>query len=132
MNDKTRMALHFAIEAHRGQKRKNSNNNYIVHPIGVYKILEAVTTDENVLCAALLHDVIEDTKFTYEDIKEQFGQEIADIVMEVTKDEKGNFNIKTKEGLMIKCADIIHNIHDGNDLGYLQRKLAWVENRRVK
>ena len=75
----------------------------------------------------MLHDVIEDTKYTYDDLKERFGKMVADIVMEVTKDKKGNFNIKTKEGLMVKLADILHNICDNKEKTYLRKKIKFVE-----
>ena len=126
MEKKERMAFMLAQEAHKGQIRKGKNKDYITHPIKVYKILKGVTKDKDVLCAALLHDVIEDTRFNYEALKKKFGKRVADIVLEVTKDKKGNFNIKTKEGLMVKLADMLHNIHDNKDKDYLKKKINFI------
>jgi|TARA_R100000501_G_C2622926_1_gene116100 (p)ppGpp synthase/HD superfamily hydrolase len=127
MNKKERMAFALAQQAHKGQLRKGKNKDYITHPIKVYKILKGLTDKEDVLCAALLHDVIEDTKYTYNDLKKKFGKRVADIVMEVTKDKKGNFNIKTKEGLVVKLADMLHNIHNNREKTYLRKKIKFVE-----
>ena len=121
------MAFALAQQAHKGQLRKGKNKDYITHPIKVYKILKGLTDKEDVLCAALLHDVIEDTKYTYNDLKKKFGKRVADIVMEVTKDKKGNFNIKTKEGLVVKLADMLHNIHNNREKTYLRKKIKFVE-----
>lgn len=80
-------ALEFAASKHSGQKRKDKDESpYINHPITLANILcnEAGITDENVLCAALLHDTIEDTETTYAKLLDLFGKTIADIVQEVT------------------------------------------------
>ena len=84
-------AFVFAYDAHDGQYRKNNKNKYISHPIMVYKILMGVTEDTTILAAALLHDVLEDTKLTYEELKSEFGHKIAYTVKQVTKDKKGDF-----------------------------------------
>lgn len=82
-------ALEFATEKHKFQKRKNSAGDpYIVHPIEVKTMLEeSGVTDEATLCGALLHDTVEDTGTTYQELVDTFGQEVADIVMECTDDK---------------------------------------------
>ena len=127
MEKKIKKAFLFAKKAHEGQIRKGKTDGYIIHPVGVYKILKRLTKDEDVLCAALLHDVIEDTDFNYDNLKNEFGKTVADIVLEVTKDEKKEFNIKTKEGLMVKLADMLHNIHDNKDKEYLKKKINFIK-----
>ncbi|MRI59111.1 MAG: bifunctional (p)ppGpp synthase/hydrolase [Epsilonproteobacteria bacterium] len=77
-------ALAFAMEAHRGQKRK-SGEPYIIHPILVAAITAYVTADETMVAAALLHDVVEDTSYTLADIEERFGGEVASLVEGLTK-----------------------------------------------
>src|SRR5712691_5785724 len=80
-------ALAFAAEKHRNQRRKDVEASpYINHPIALTKILaiECGVEDGLVLCAAVLHDTIEDTETTYDELVEQFGYEIADVVREVT------------------------------------------------
>ena len=79
-------AIKFALIAHEGQKR-NDNRPFIVHPLSVAFILQSAGYREEVVIAGILHDVVEDTKFTEQDIKEQFGEEIAALVMGVTEDK---------------------------------------------
>ena len=77
-------AYNFANKKHEGQFRK-SGEPYIIHPLEVAYILAEIGLDESSICAALLHDVVEDTPITHEDIINEFGQEIADMVAGVTK-----------------------------------------------
>ena len=77
-------AYKFAEEHHRGQKR-NSGEPYIVHPLAAADILADLKMDDATICAALLHDVVEDTSATNEDIIKNFGDEIAEMVAGVTK-----------------------------------------------
>ncbi len=83
-NAKIEEALEFAKEAHKGQYRK-SGEPYIIHPILVATITAYVTAEEEMVIAALLHDVVEDTSFSIEDIQERFGQNVADLVEGLTK-----------------------------------------------
>ncbi|WP_019241533.1 MULTISPECIES: HD domain-containing protein [Bacillus] len=73
-------ALAFATKAHNGQTRKNSSQPYIEHPIRVAGILKDAHFREEVVIAALLHDVVEDCPVTIEEIKETFGKDVATIV----------------------------------------------------
>jgi len=88
-------ALSFAAHKHRDQRRKDVESSpYINHPISLANILcnEGHVTDVNVICAALLHDTVEDTDTTPEELEREFGKEITGIVMDVTDDktlEKG-------------------------------------------
>ena len=82
--DKIKHAYEFAANAHAGVYRQ-SGEPYIVHPVDVANILAIMRTDVSTICAGLLHDVIEDTPYTYEDIKKEFGRDIAKIVLGVTK-----------------------------------------------
>ena len=77
-------AYKYAKEKHKNQKRK-SGESYIIHPLNVAYILAKLGLDTETICAALLHDVVEDTDSTYNDIKELFGTDIANIVEGVTK-----------------------------------------------
>jgi len=84
-----RKAIDFATEKHQGQYRKNSKKeDYIVHPLEVMHLLKDYgVSNENIWMAAVLHDTIEDTSATYEEIKECFGKSVADIVLEVSDDK---------------------------------------------
>ena len=80
-------AYNYALEKHGDQKRK-SGEPYIIHPTNVAYTIAEIGLDEQTICAALLHDVVEDTEVTYEDIEKEFGQEIAEMVDGVTKLKK--------------------------------------------
>ncbi len=83
-------AAAFAAEKHRDQRRKNSAQEpYINHPLRVARNLVQIgkIIDYVTVASCLLHDTIEDTKTTYEEIRKEFGKEIADVVMEVTDDK---------------------------------------------
>ncbi|HAL63621.1 MAG TPA: (p)ppGpp synthetase, partial [Clostridiales bacterium] len=78
------VAYRVAKAAHKGQKRK-SGEPYIVHPVQIAYIASELSMDPIAICAGLLHDVIEDTPYTYEDIVTLFGNSVAEIVNGVTK-----------------------------------------------
>lgn len=117
------IAFGYAACAHRHQKRKYTDLPYVTHCMAVKNILERFVTDPTVLAAALLHDVIEDTDASYDDIVDIFGEDVADLVLEVTdasKPEDGNRKVRKKidrmhlaksspSGASIKLADLIHN-----------------------
>ncbi|MDD6055901.1 MAG: RelA/SpoT family protein [Helicobacter sp.] len=77
-------AVAFAIEAHKEQKRK-SGEPYVVHPLLVACIVAYFGGDEVMVCAALMHDVVEDTEFTLEDVKKDYGEDVASLVDGLTK-----------------------------------------------
>lgn len=119
-------AYHFAADAHTGQFRV-SGEEYINHPLGVAKILADLQIDSLTISAALLHDVVEDTKFTLEDIEKHFGKDIAMLVDGVTKLNRIEYKSKEEQQLenyrkmflamakdirvvLIKLADRLHNM----------------------
>jgi (p)ppGpp synthase/HD superfamily hydrolase len=113
----SKKAFLWASVWHNGQKRDDGVTPYIYHLLAVFDIVHQVTHDIDVLNAAVLHDVIEDTCGTYELIEENFGKRCADIVLELThvKNKHGKWhspNIKSKEAAMIKLADRLHNMSD--------------------
>jgi len=122
-------ALDFAARKHRDQRRKNVEASpYINHPIELAKVLsnEGGFTSSALLCAALLHDTIEDTQTTQEELLEQFGEEITRIVLEVTDDQKlpkserKRLQIERAAGIshhakLVKLADKICNLRDMAD-----------------
>ena len=100
--EKIKEAYEFADKAHDGQKRK-SGDPYISHPVEVAKILIEYGADDASIIAALLHDTVEDTDVTLDDIKKQFGEEVALLVDGVTKLKIGNFSYyDTKEEQQIE------------------------------
>ena len=77
-------AYDLAEEMHRGQLRK-SGEPYLIHPMAVAEILAELGMDEETIAAGLLHDVVEDTSYTTEELAKNFGDEVADLVDGVTK-----------------------------------------------
>lgn len=119
-------AYDFASEAHKGQKR-SSGEDYIIHPCAVVEILADFGFDSSTVIAAFLHDVLEDTPVTYDELKEQFGEEICNLVEGVTKLDKIRFLDKEEAQaenfrkifvamakdlrvIIIKLADRLHNM----------------------
>ena len=80
-------AIDFATKVHEGQYRKGTDRPYIVHPMEVGKIVSTMTQDEEIISAAILHDTIEDTDVTYEDLKQEFGTRVADLVAAESEDK---------------------------------------------
>ncbi|HEY7150246.1 MAG TPA: HD domain-containing protein, partial [Solirubrobacterales bacterium] len=77
-------AFAFACESHAGQERK-SGEDFITHPLGVARICAGLRLDTATLCAALLHDTVEDTSASLDQVRDDFGDEIAQLVDGVTK-----------------------------------------------
>lgn len=113
----------YAKEKHGLQKRKISGEPYVNHPIRVRDIVKEFTQDEIVLCAALLHDVLEDTDTTYDDIMEEFGCGVANMVSCLTSDKP--MCLMSSECLLVKLADRLDNVGDLSDsewsLGYAKQ-----------
>ena len=109
-------AYKFAQEHHGGVLRDDGKDYFAAHIEQVVSFVEEVTDDEEVIAAAYLHDIIEDTHVTYEDMIEMFGQRVADLVHEVTHDgkpdSKGYYfpRLHTKEAMIIKFADRLSNL----------------------
>lgn len=126
-NSDIRRALEFMINAHSGQFRKFSGEEYAWHPVGVAKIVRNLKSSKNkdkICIAALLHDTVEDTDVTLCDIQNHFGEMVSSIVYELTSDgvkikEMGKANYllnkmlrMTSYALVIKLADRLHNCSD--------------------
>ena len=126
------LAIEFARAAHKGQMRE-SGEEYFTHPCYVAEILVDLDMDASTIAAALLHDVLEDTPVSREQILSQFGQEILDLVEGVTKLNKIEFKSKEEEQaenlrkmffamakdirvLIIKLADRLHNMRSLSSL----------------
>jgi len=136
-------AFHYAAEAHAGQVRQ-SGQEFIYHPWGAAKILAGLQLDEPTLAAALLHDVVEDTSTDIDELRAEFGDEIAKLVEGVTKLTRVRFQsrehaeaenyrkliVAMAEDLrviLIKLADRLHNLRTIEYLGkqkQLQKRRA--------
>ena len=80
-------AAAFALHAHQGQVRKQTDIPYIMHPLEAAVTAQALTDDHEIIAAAVLHDVIEDTDCTKEELEEEFGERIASVVNEVSENK---------------------------------------------
>lgn len=118
-------ARDFAIKAHKGQVRKGEvEKPMIIHPINVANILEEYNFDENVIAAGYLHDVVEDTNYTIDDIENNFGKDVASLVMGDTEpdkslswEERKKHTIESIKNLDLRhkavvCTDKISNLED--------------------
>jgi len=119
-------AKQFAIRKHTGQL-DDSGKPFINHPVQVAEILKIITTDENLIAASYLHDVLEDTKTTYTELEQEFNKDIAGLVAEVSHEGFKNTgyyfpNLKTQRGIMLKFADRLSN---------LSRMEPWNEKRKA-
>lgn len=126
-NDQQRIrdAYAFAAEAHKNQKRK-SGEPYIIHPIAVARIVaEEFELGANPVIAAFLHDVVEDTPYTIDDVRQRFGDDVAFLVGVVTKKKKDKYDLSKQvdnfrqilasvqfdvRAILIKLADRLHNM----------------------
>lgn len=125
VTDVERKAMLFAFKNHSevNQKRKYNGKHYIVHPAAVAELVRNVKHTPQMLAAAWLHDTVEDTKATLEQVKELFGKEIyllVEMLTDVSKPEDGNRKTRKEidrqhlakaspEAQTIKLADLIHN-----------------------
>ena len=131
-------AYDFAVKAHKDQKR-DSGDPYSNHPIAVANILTELKLDSATITTGLLHDTIEDTHATYKTIKEEFGQEVPDLVDGVTKisvfENKASVNSKAENFrklilatskdirvLLVKIADRLHNMRTIDAISKIEKR----------
>ena len=86
--DKLEYAIYFATKAHTGQKRKQEDIDMIFHPFTVGMILQRNGCDEDIVAAGILHDVVEDTQYTFDDIERSFGKQIRNYVYDASEPDK--------------------------------------------
>lgn len=116
-------ALEFATAAHSGQLRRYSLEPYIVHPVAVASLVQSVDHTDDMVVAALLHDVVEDTDTTDADIRSKFGADVSDLVTQLTRPRQvsadrqakltldiDRLRVASREAKTIKLADIIDNV----------------------
>ena len=123
-------AISFASRAHDGQIRKDGETPYASHPVRALFILRDIfgVEDEKLLISAVLHDTIEDTTTDHDDVSEEFGIEVADIVALLSKDKRKGEEIREAEYLkqlkeasdevkVVKLADVYDNVSDCETAG---------------
>lgn len=87
---KVTKAIEFAAKAHDGMVRKKADTPYILHPLEAAVIVGSMTSDEDIISAAVLHDVVEDTPVTIEEIEENFGIRVRELVESETEDKRAD------------------------------------------
>ena len=142
-----RAAFELAAQAHQGQSRKDGSP-YVTHTVAAAEIIVEMGMDEDSIVAALLHDLIEDTSITHEDIQKQFGPSVADIVEGVTKLTRVNFTSREDEQMenirkmllamskdirviLIKLADRLHNMRTMDYQSPEKQRLKSLETMQV-
>jgi (p)ppGpp synthase/HD superfamily hydrolase len=119
-------ALAFAVKAHEGQVRKYSGTPYVTHPVAVAALVKTVPHTEEMVAAALLHDVVEDCDVTHDTVLAEFGPVVAYLVLmltDVSRPADGNRAARkakdrahtalgSPEAKTVKLADVLHNTHD--------------------
>lgn len=123
----------FAMDKHSDQKDDTGASYFHAHLCQVFRLVgEIRPCDKNMSCAALLHDTLEDTDTTYEELLRNFNRDIADLVLELTKDEDGTFSrLKSKRAILIKFADRLSNLSrmetwdDKRQNKYLEKSNFW-------
>lgn len=118
-------AIKLATEAHEGQFRK-SGDPYIVHPLAVMKMVQGWGMDEDTVIAAVLHDTVEDTKVTLDDVRQEFGETVAFLVDGVTKLGKARSGMRDIDTYLPETRDNLLRllIATGADVRVLIIKLA--------
>ena len=106
-------AIAFAVKAHDGMRRKKSDAPYILHPMEAAVIVGTMTDDQNLLAAAVLHDVVEDAGVTIEEIEAKFGKRVRELVGSETEDKRADlppsdtWRIRKEESI-----DVLKNTDD--------------------
>ena len=117
-------AIEFAIKAHAGQVRKADGSPYVLHTMEAAVIAGTLTRDEAVIAASLLHDVIEHTWATTDEIRELFGDRVAALVEAVTEDKMTD--LPPKETWRLRKIHSLRSLFDTDDDGV---KIMWLANK---
>ncbi|MFB3060269.1 MAG: HD domain-containing protein [Candidatus Binatia bacterium] len=124
MSQRVFEAIEFATKAHTGQFRKGTKVPYIVHPLGVAKILIETGCSEDVAVAGILHDTVEDSSFKMDDIRREFGEEVARLVEGASEPDKSDtwenrkrhtidiLETASMDAVYVSLADKLANIRD--------------------
>ncbi len=119
-------AIIFAAKAHDGMRRKKSEQPYILHPVEAAAIAGSITTDQEIIAAAALHDVVEDAGIAIDEIIERFGKRVAELVLSETENKREK--LPAAQTWEIRKRESIKILSETNDMGvkilYLSDKLA--------
>ena len=110
-------AIAFAAKAHDGMRRKKSNVPYILHPLEAAVIVGTMTDDQDIIAAAALHDVVEDTDISIEEIEKRFGKRVRELVQSETEDKRAD--LPPEETWRIRKEESLAVLKNTDDLGVL-------------
>ena len=114
-------AIAFAVKAHDGMRRKKSDAPYILHPMEAAVIVGTMTDDQNLIAAAVLHDVVEDAGITIEEIEEKFGKRVRELVESETEDKRAE--LPPTETWRIRKEESLTVLKNTEDIGVL---MVWL------
>ena len=114
-------AIMFAVKAHDGMRRKRSDAPYILHPMEAAVIVGTMTTDQNLIAAAALHDVVEDAGITIEEVEAKFGKRVRELVESETEDKRAD--IPPSDTWHIRKAESLEVLKNTDDIAVL---IVWL------
>ena len=114
-------AIAFAVKAHDGMRRKKSSVPYILHPMEAAVIVGTMTDDQNLIAAAVLHDVVEDAGITIEVIEERFGKRVRELVQSETENKRAD--LPPTETWRIRKEESLAVLKNTEDIGVL---MVWL------
>jgi len=117
-------AIMFAVDAHSGMVRKRGNTPYVLHPLEVAAVAGTMTDDQEVLAASVLHDTVEDTPATIEDIEKNFGARVAALVASETENKR--HGLPPEESWMIRKTESLETLKKAEDPGV---RIMWLSDK---
>ena len=114
-------AILYAVKVHDGMRRKKTSTPYILHPLEAAVIVGTMTDDQEIIAAAVLHDVVEDTDASIEEIEETFGKRVRDLVESETENKRKD--IPAKDSWRIRKEESLEVLKNANDIGVL---MTWL------
>lgn len=124
--DKVTLAIEFAAKAHDGMCRKKDKTPYILHPLEAAVIVGTMTDDQDIISAAVLHDVVEDAGITAEELEEKFGKRVRELVESETEDKRAD--LPPEDTWRIRKAESLEELKKSGDIAvymlWLGDKLA--------
>ena len=114
-------AMLFAVRVHDGMRRKKSDTPYILHPMEAAVIVGTMTTDQNLIAAAALHDVVEDADVSMAEIEEKFGKRVRELVESETEDKRAD--LPPADTWRIRKEESLTVLRNTNDIGVL---MVWL------
>jgi (p)ppGpp synthase/HD superfamily hydrolase len=135
-------AVEFAAAAHRGHYRKGSRTPYLIHPLRVCQLLVEAGCDEDLAVAGILHDTVEDTQVTLEEIREAFGPRVAQLVQGASEPDKRDtwenrknhtlryLETAEQDVLCLSCADKLDNLRSLREDVAREGEQAWTRFKR--